>query len=191
MKKITRGVTDKNILDIFAEDFCRIIEKYTNYFICSGFVSIAHGRSRATEDIDMIIEKIPKETFTMMHKDLVKNNFICMQSDNPEKIYSDYLIQGNSIRYVRKSKGMFPPEMELKFVKDSLDEEQMQERRTFPLTKLNLYFSSIESNIAFKEEYLQSDKDMEDAKHLRIIYEESLDENKINKIKEKIRRLRL
>jgi hypothetical protein len=46
-------------------------------------------------------------------------------------------------------------------------------------------------NIAFKEEYLKSDKDLEDARHLRIVYEEEIDENEIKKIKEKIRKLRL
>src|SRR3989344_7435336 len=127
MKKIIRSIGDKNILDIFAEDFCSIIEKYTPYFICSGFVSIAHGRTRATEDIDMIIDKMSKEKFIALHEDLTKHNFVCMQSDNPESIYGDYLTKGDSVRYVMKSKGLFPPEMEIKFIKDSLDEEQMRE----------------------------------------------------------------
>ena len=38
-------------------------------------------------------------------------------------------------------------------------------------------------NIAFKEELLRSEKDMDDAKHLRIIYSDVLDENEITKIK--------
>ena len=43
----------------------------------------------------------------------------------------------------------------------------------------NIWFSSIESNIAFKEEYLKSDKDLEDAEHLRIIYKDKIDDNLI------------
>ncbi|MDD5616819.1 MAG: hypothetical protein PHH85_11540 [Candidatus Methanoperedens sp.] len=50
---------------------------------------------------------------------------------------------------------------------------------------------SIEMNIAFKEELLKSEKDIDDAKHLRIIYSDVLDENEINKIKKEIRRVRL
>ena len=46
-------------------------------------------------------------------------------------------------------------------------------------------------NIAFKEELLKSEKDMEDAKHLRIVYADKLDESEINKIKKEIKRLRL
>ncbi len=46
-------------------------------------------------------------------------------------------------------------------------------------------------NIAFKEEYLKSDKDLEDAKHLRIVYDKEVDESEIRKIKGMIRKMRL
>lgn len=44
--------------------------------------------------------------------------------------------------------------MEVKFAKDKLDEEQINARVKLPLTGLDVYFSTVESNIAFKEEYL-------------------------------------
>lgn len=185
-----RRISDKTILDEFVEDFVNVIEEYVEYIICSGFVAIAHGRTRGTEDIDMIIEKISKEKFIEMHNQLKQKGFVCMQSDDPEIIYTLYLKKGDSIRYVRDKEGYFPPEMEIKFPKDELDEEQLKDRIKIPLTGIDVFFSSIESNIAFKEEYLCSEKDLEDAKHLRIIYEDKIDENKINLIKEKIRRLR-
>ena len=185
-----RAIDDKTIMDKFAEDFCRIMEKHAKYIICSGFVAIAHGRARGTEDIDMIIEKISKDRFLNLHEDLRKAGFICMQSDNPSEIY-EYLNGGNSIRYVKDEEGFFPPEMEVKFAKDSLDEEQLETRTKLPLTGLNVYFSDIIWNIAFKEEFLCSDKDMEDARHLRVIYEGLIDELKINQIKQKIRKFRL
>lgn len=190
MKKVERSIDDKTILDKFVEDFCEVIEKYVRYIICSGFVAIAHGRTRGTEDIDMIIEEISIEKFIDLHKALLKKGFVCMQSDNPNEIYNNYLKKDVSVRYVRNEDGFFPPEMEIKFPKDALDVEQLQERTKLPLTGLAVYFSSIESNIAFKEEYLKSNKDLEDAKHLRIIYSEKLDKNKINEIKEKIRRIK-
>lgn len=189
-KKWKRTVDDKTILDKFVENFSKVIDKHVKYIICSGFVAIAHGRTRGTEDIDMITEKISEEKFIKMHKELEKNGFVCIQSDNPKTIYNDYLERGDSVRYVKNEEGYFPPEMEIKFSKDELDEEQLKDRTKLPLTGIDVYFSSIESNIAFKEEYLASDKDIEDAKHLRIIYKEKIDEDKINKIKEKIKRLR-
>ena len=45
-------------------------------------------------------------------------------------------------------------------------------------------------NIAFKEEYLKSPKDMEDAKHLRKVYP-IINEEEIEDIKRKIRKIKL
>ncbi|MEW5896715.1 MAG: hypothetical protein AB1668_03425 [Nanoarchaeota archaeon] len=56
---------------------------------------------------------------------------------------------------------------------------------------LNVWFSNININIAFKEELLKSPKDLEDAKHLRIVYSEKVNEKEIYKLKEKIKQLRL
>ena len=141
-----REIDNKTILDKFAEKFCNIVERHARYIICSGFVAIAHGRARGTEDIDMIIEKIPREEFIMLHKDLIKGGFICIQGDNPESIYDDYLIKGESVRYVENREGLFPPEMEMKLAKDFLDEEQLKERIKMPLTELDIYFSPVEKN---------------------------------------------
>jgi len=56
------------------------------------------------------------------------------------------------LKYVRK--GTFVPEMEIKFSKDELDDYQIKTRKKLELTDLDIYFSSIEMNIAFKEELL-------------------------------------
>src|SRR3989344_3032504 len=125
MKKTERKIGDRTILDKFAEQFCDIVDKHCKYIVCSGFVAIAHGRTRGTEDIDMIVEKLNKEQFIYLHKDLIKGGFVCVKSDFPDSIYDDYLNEGVSVRYVQKGKDFFPPEMEIKFAKDSLDEEQL------------------------------------------------------------------
>ncbi|MEX2017272.1 MAG: hypothetical protein WD876_02265 [Candidatus Pacearchaeota archaeon] len=184
-----RGIDDRNILDNFALDFCKIAEKHVKYIVVSGFVAISHGRRRTTEDIDMIIEKMSFEKFKLLHKGLDRAGFHCLQSEKAENVY-DYLKNGDSIRYLRK--GTFlPPEMEVKFVKDEIDEIQIKTRKKLDFTGLNIWFSSIEFNIAFKEELLKGNKDLEDAKHLRIIYKDEIDNDFIENIKEKIRRLRL
>ncbi len=186
---MNREIKERTILDTFAQDFVDVVEKHAKYVVVSGFVAIAHGRSRGTEDVDIIIERIKKDEFIKMHDDLLLAGFECIQSENPEVIYDDYLKDKTSVRYVRK--GHFIPEMELKLAKDELDDYQIRTRRKLPLTGLELYFSSIEMNIAFKEELLRSEKDLDDAKHLRIIYSDVLDEDEITKIKADIRRLRL
>jgi len=186
---MSREIKERTILDTFAEDFVDVVRKHAKYIIVSGFVAIAHGRSRGTEDVDIIIERIQKDAFIKMHNDLLLAGFECMQSEYPELIYDDYLNDKTGVRYVRK--GHFIPEIELKLAKDELDDYQIQTRNKLPLTGLDLYFSSIEMNIAFKEELLRSEKDMDDAKHLRIIYSDVLDEKEIKKIKGEIHRLRL
>ncbi len=187
--KMERGVSDKNILEDFTIKFCKIIEKHVKYIVVSGFVAISHGRSRSTEDIDMIIERISKDKFLQMHKDIINGGFQCIQSRLAEDIF-EYLDKGDSIRYVKK--GTFlPPEMEIKFAKDMLDELQIKNRRKFPFTGLDIWFSDIETNIAFKEELLKGDKDYKDADHLRFIYKDQINENLINEIKKMIKNLRL
>lgn len=181
-------IKDKTILEKFTRDFVKILEKYTKYIIVSGFVAILHGRSRGTEDIDIIIERIDLETFIKLHKNLLKKNFECLQSSKPEEIYK-YLRNNLSVRYIRKDN--LVPQIELKFSKDELDGYQLETRKKLPFTGTDFYFSSIEMNIAFKEELLKSDKDIEDAKHLRIIYGDKIDEKEIEKIKKEIRKLRL
>tara|TARA_Y100000310_G_scaffold343668_1_gene452372 strand:+ start:631 stop:1188 length:558 start_codon:yes stop_codon:yes gene_type:complete len=183
-----REVSDRNILDKFCEDFCEIVENHCKYIIVSGFLVIASGRTRGTEDIDMIMEKISLEKFSLLFKELEKNDFICMQSSKPEEVY-EYLIDNTSVRFTRKNSPL--PEMEVKFVKDELDLFQLDQRVKFPLTGLEVWFSNVNINIAFKEEYLKSPKDLEDARHLRIVYEEIIDEKEIKRIKEMIKRLRL
>jgi hypothetical protein len=172
-----RSVSDLNILEKFAINFAKVIEKYCRYIIVSGFVAIAHGRTRGTEDIDMIIEKVDKQTFQLIHNDLIAAGFECLQGPDSSELYDQYLYPNTNIRYIKK--GELVPEMELKLAKDKLDEIQLQERTKLPLTNLPLWFSSIEVNIAYKEEYLKSPKDLEDAEHLRIIYQGQLSVEKI------------
>jgi hypothetical protein len=186
---MAREIDDKTILEKFAMDFVRVVEKHAKYAVMSGFVAIAHGRSRGTEDVDMIIERLTKDKFGRLHADLAKSGFECIQSLDAGEIYEDYLARNTSVRYVRN--GTHVPEMELKLSRDGLDEYQLATRKKLPLTGLDMYFSSAEMNIAFKEELLKSDKDMDDAEHLRIVYKGNIDEKEIEKIKGMIRKFRL
>ncbi len=184
-----RKIADRNILDDICTKFCEILERHCKYIVVSGFVAISSGRTRGTEDIDVIIERLPPERFFILHGDLVKGGFVCMQSNNPKSLFADYLKYNLSIRYTYRDSIL--PEMELKFVKDEIDDYQLETRKKIPLTGLEVWFSNVDINIAFKEELLKSDKDLEDARHLRIVFSDEIDEKEINKVKAMIRRLRL
>ena len=181
-------VDDKTLLEKFTEDFVRVVEKQVKYIIVSGFVAILHGRSRGTEDIDIILERMPLERFTRLHESLLKAGFVCIQSQKAAEVY-DYLKDNLSVRYVKK--GTFVPQMEVKFAKDKLGDYQIKNRVKLPLTGTDFYFPNIESAIAFKEELLKSKKDLKDARHLRLIYGGKVNEAEVDKVKKEIRQLRL
>ncbi len=182
-----RQTSDRNILDTFCEEFCAIIEKYCKYIVVSGFLAIASGRTRGTEDIDMIIERISKAQFEVLFRELEQNGFVCMQSGSPEEAYG-YLKDNMPLRFTKKDKPI--PEMEVKFAKDRLDYYQLGQRIKLPLTGLNVWFGNININIAFKEELLKSPKDLEDARHLRIVFKEMVDELEIKEVKKMLKELR-
>lgn len=183
-----RGISERNILDSFCIDFCDVVERHTEYIVVSGFVAISTGRTRATEDIDMIVPRLTQKTFFELHDDLLRHGFVAMQGEDPKTLFG-HLNENLSLRYTRKDH--FLPEMELKFAKDELDEEQLRGKVKIPLTGLDLWFSDVSTNIAFKEHYLKSDKDLEDARHLRIVLAEQVDESRIRKIEMLIDKYRM
>jgi hypothetical protein len=179
---------DSNYLIEFCENFCKILEKFANYIVVSGFFVICSGRSRGTEDIDIIMESIEFESFKKLFAELQKHDFTCLQSSNPQEVY-DYLTALVPIRIIHAQNLI--PNIELKFVKDALDRYQMSTRKIFESINQHIYFSSVEANIAFKEVLLKSPKDLDDAKHLRIIYAEIISEAEIDKFKQMIKKHRL
>ena len=176
-------VNDINILSKFTTDFCNIVKKHCKYVVISGFTAIATGRTRGTEDIDIIIPKLDKNSFLKLHNDLL-DKFEVLETDCFEEVFERLDKDKSNIRYVYKSKLL--PNIELKFVKDLVDEAAIQNRIKIPLTKLDIWFGPIESNIAFKETILTSEKDKEDAKHLRETFENEISEVNIKYFKDLI-----
>ena len=172
-----------NELDKFVLDFIRIIEKYANYVIISGYISILFGRARSTEDIDVFIEKIDKEKFYLLYSDLKKNDYWCLNAESPDDVY-EYLKEGLAVRFAKKSETI--PNIEVKFINKKLDADLIKESVTVITKEGSLKISSIERQIAFKKYYLKSDKDIEDAKHLEEIFKNKIDLNKIKKYKKMI-----
>jgi dihydroxyacetone kinase-like predicted kinase len=183
-----RDVSDKNILNNFCLKFCRVLSKHVEYIVVSGFVAIASGRTRGTEDIDIIIRRMSSDDFRELYKDLIKEGFVCIQSFQTDEIFN-YLKDNLSVRYCLKNQPV--PQIELKFEKDKLDDYQFKTKEKLPLTDLDVWFSSVNMNVAFKEELLKSPKDMEDARYLRLVYKEKIKEREIEKIKKMIKEMRL
>ena len=107
-----RKVSDVNILNKFTEDFCSVVNKYARYVVVSGFVAISHGRSRGTENVDIMIEGLSFVEFKKMDDVLVEAGFECLYPLKVEDIYK-HLTGKLNVRY--SWKGVELPNMEVKF----------------------------------------------------------------------------
>lgn len=175
-----------NDLDEFVIDFTKILNKLQiKYVVVSGYVSILFGRSRSSEDIDLIIEKIPYEKFRILWESL-KEKFECIITENPEDAYKEYLLQETSIRFSRKKK--YVPNMEVKFPNhlNEFDVVALKNKIEVILNNHKMFISPIELQISFKF-FLGSEKDIEDALHLYEIFKNKIDINLINEFNRKLK----
>ncbi len=162
-------------LDSFVIDFINILKKYADYVVVSGYVSILFGRSRGTEDIDVLIKKIDIDTFLKLHKELTGKNYWFLNAENPVELYG-MLEEKLAIRIAVKDTVI--PNIEVKFVKSGLDTISLNEHNVVKIDRENLSISPIELQIAFKL-YLGSDKDIEDAVYLYDIFTKHLNRVKL------------
>lgn len=167
-----------NELDDFVIRFCDILNKIRiNYVIVSGYVSILFGRSRLSEDVDLLLEKINFDDFRKLWNSL-SGGYECIQIKAPEIAYQDYLMENTAIRFCRK--GQVIPNFEIKFPKDEIDLWTIEHRQLVLFNKNILYISPIELQIPFKL-FLGSEKDIEDAKHLYSLLRKYLNIELLNK----------
>ena len=169
-----RLVNELNDLDKLVIDFVRILDRNkVKYVLVSGYVSILFGRSRSSEDIDIIVKKLPKRRFAVLWEDLSKY-FECLVPDNFESAYDKYLMKQTSIRFSRKDQPI--PNIEFMFPKaEDLDNWVLKNGKQVRLNRYALKISPIELQIAYKL-FLGSGKDIEDARHLYQLFKENLNQ---------------
>jgi len=180
-KIIDRETTD---LDMFVMDFVDFLhEAKINYVIVSGYVSILFGRSRLSEDIDVILEKLDKNRFNSLWSIVIKD-FECLNTQNKEEAYTEYISKSHAIRFSRK--GKYIPNIELKFPSTDLDNWSLENKKESMIDGKKLCISSLELQIAFKF-FLGSEKDIEDAKYLYILFKELLDKELLDGFLQQLR----
>ncbi len=170
---------EKSELDNFALDFVKIIERHCDYVLVSGYVSILLGRSRGSEDINILIPKMGREEFFKLADDITDNGFECIVSDDKEEMFSYLTEEKTNIRFARK--GEVIPNMEVKFVDNIIHDAAIRDPVSVRLGDEALKISPIELQIVFKEKILGSDKDVEDARHLRVIAKDHMDKDKMRR----------
>ncbi|MBD3312971.1 hypothetical protein GF345_00855 [Candidatus Woesearchaeota archaeon] len=173
-----------NSLDSFVINFTDILNKLDiNYVVVSGYVSILFGRSRNSEDIDLIIEEMDIDKFTELWNALCKD-FECIITDSIKDAYNSYLCNKNAIRF--SFKGEFIPNMEVKFPFTELDKWVLDNKIKVALNKKSFYISPIELQISYKL-FLGSEKDIEDARFLYKLFFERLDLDLLDKFNQKLK----
>ncbi len=156
-------------LDFFVKDFLEVLKRHSNYLIVSGFVSISTGRTRGTEDIDLLAQKLNKAKFALFLEDLFKNGFWCYQGDTISEIWK-YIEKGDNIRFAREGE-MFP---NVEFISVDKSRPTKYFEFTHPqkvkIQDFEFKIPPIEFEILYKEIILAGKKDIEDAKHLRAFF---------------------
>ena len=178
--KLNKPLSD---LDLLVLRFIRIIEKYVEYVIISGYVAILLGRSRGTEDVDLFIKPVTKEAFIHLYHELKDDGFWCLNAESDNEVL-DYLQEGIALRFAIKNQTI--PNFEVKVARKRLDLQVFNDFITVKTVSGKLNISSLERQIAFKKYYLKSDKDLEDARHVENIFKEHLNKEKIKKYKHDI-----
>lgn len=186
-KEVIELNKDLNSLDKFAVDFTSILDKLNvKYVLVSGYVSILFGRSRSSEDIDIIIERLNFDKFEKLWNELIKS-FECIITNNLKDAYEDYLLTNHIIRFSRKKE--FIPNMELKFPKTELESWALSKRKRVKINSKTLFISPLELQISFKVFLGKggNEKDIEDAKYLYEMFKDKLDLSVLREFNRKLK----
>jgi hypothetical protein len=164
-------------LDKFVIDFCGLLDKYV---IVSGYVSILFGRSRATEDVDLLISEMSEEDFEKLWKRICDEGFECLNTDDPNEAFE--MFHEHNIRFARK--GIPVPNMEFKLVKKGEDEYSINNKIKVILGSKNLFISPLEMQITYKLDLSKqgNKKDLEDAKHIYNLFLDKLNKEELNRL---------
>lgn len=163
-------------LDTFAFDFIRVIQQHTIYVIVSGYVSILLGRGRASEDIDMIIPVLKEHAWEKLFTDLEHEGYSCINAHDARDAYHS-LQNELAVRFAPE--GSVIPNMEILFAIKHVQKLALETRIAVTGRKQTIWISNIELQIAYKEQVLRSPKDLEDARHLRVVAGTSLNSRKL------------
>jgi hypothetical protein len=180
---INRELTD---LDLFVRDFLEVLKRHSDYLIVSGFVSISTGRTRGTEDVDVLVPVMEQARFDKLLNDLKKSGFWCYQGETAKEVYP-YIKDRTSIRFARTG-GIFP-NMEFIPIDETKKAKFFEFKHPQKMRVHDFEFNvpPIEFEILYKEIILKSKKDIEDARHLRAIFSDLISQTKFKEYEPIIR----
>ena len=168
---------DKNKLDKFVIKFIKKLD--INYVLVSGYVSILFERSRTTEDVDILIERISFDKFKELYSRLKNTGFNSVTTDDEKELFNELNKESTSIRFCDGDR--YIPNIEVKFAKYPEEKEALTQPQEVIFGADIIKISPLELQIAYKL-YLGKEsniKDVEDARHLYNLFKENLDRKKL------------
>lgn len=164
-------------LDEMVLEFTEILdEDDIDYVIVSGYVAILTGRSRATEDIDIVIERLSQKRTTALAERLREEGY--WGATMPLGDLFDTL--SDDVRQRIAEDGTMIPNIELWFVKNEYERAALADPLVAEVGEHTVAISPLELQIAYKL-FLSSEKDFEDALHLYEVFGGQLDEDRLQK----------
>jgi len=176
-KKVIRLSKEINNLDKFVIDFCNLLD---NYVLVSGYISILFGRSRATEDVDLLIPQLGFQEFKILWAKIHENQFECINTFKVDNAFK--MLEEHAIRFARKNNAV--PNMEFKIIHTPEGEYSLNNKLKVILDDSVLFISPLEIQIAYKLDLGKqgNKKDLEDAKHIYELFKEKLDKGELTRL---------
>jgi hypothetical protein len=135
-------------LDLFVIDFIKILEKYTDYVIVSGYVSTLFGRSRGTEDIDIFIEKMDFQTFKQLKDELRQKKYWFLNAKNPLELYA---MLNNKLAIRAAIQDTVIQNIKIKFTNNRIDQDSLQKHMEVKIDRdiINILLLEIQIQILY------------------------------------------
>ncbi|MFW6004589.1 MAG: hypothetical protein ACOCPV_03015 [Halodesulfurarchaeum sp.] len=166
---------EPNRLDELAIEFSRVLHRFDiEHVYIAGYVSILAGRARSTEDVDVLIGRIDEATAEELAAALVESGF--WGPAMPLESLYEMLDGGDNIWIAPENQ--VTPHLELKFAVDEFDDASLENSIDARIAGHTIPVGPLELQIAYKLS-LGAQKDIEDAVHLYMLFEESLSEPRL------------
>ena len=159
-----------NELDNLAIAFSTLLSDLDiDHVFIAGYLAILTGRARATDDIDVLIEPLSNGDVSELVEELEASGY--WEPAMPLKEMYGNLSAGTNI-WVAPSDQM-TPHVEVKFPSDEYDRASLANAIDAHIAGETIPVGPLELQIAYKL-YLGEQKDLEDAAHLYLLFQESL-----------------
>jgi hypothetical protein len=163
---------ERNAYDELAIGTTAVLERLeVDYAVVAGYLAILLGRTRATEDVDVIVEPLSADRATALATALREAGY--WGSAMPLDDLHETLAAGTNVRVAED--GEVVPNVELNYAADEYDRASIANAVVVEIDGAAFRVGEPELQVAYKLR-LGSDKDVEDATHLLEVLDPILDE---------------